>query len=214
MHTPAIDPNGTNLQAVKDFLCPDYNIKFSQNHLSEMEMMFMYNLSDVTINIASNEGFGLSGAESLMCGTPIINNVTGGLQDHCGFKLKGKHLTADDYINIGSLHDDRKWKTNSDISWGEWATPVWPSNRSVQGSPETPFIFDDRVRYDDVADVIAVWYNTTSSERERKGSLGREFVTSEASMLSAKEMAKNFIKGIDGTFKNWKKRKRFTLYKV
>ena len=174
----------------------------------------MYNLSDVTINIASNEGFGLSGAESLMCGTPIINNVTGGLQDHCGFKLNDKYLTADDYIEIGSLHDDRKWKANPDITWGDWATPIWPSNRSIQGSPETPFIFDDRVRYDDVVEVLAIWYNMTPEERKRRGDAGREFVTGKDSMLSAKQMANNFIKGIDGTLKNWKKRKRFTLYKV
>ena len=214
MHTPAIDPNGTDLHAVKDFICPDYNIKFSQAHISEMEMMFMYNIADVTINIASNEGFGLSGAESLMCGTPIINNVTGGLQDHCGFALKGKYLTADDYINIGSLHDDTKWKNNPDLTYGEWATPVWPSNRSIQGSPQTPFIFDDRARFDEVAEKIAVWYNMKSEERTRRGLLGREYVTSETSMLSAVEMNNAMIKGIENTFKNWKKRKRFTLYKI
>ena len=50
-----IDPNGTNLKAVKDMVCPNYNVKFSEKHLTEMQMMFMYNLSDVTINIASNE---------------------------------------------------------------------------------------------------------------------------------------------------------------
>jgi len=214
MHTPAVDPNGTNLRAVKDMVCPDYNIKFSERHLSEMEMMFMYNLVDVTINIASNEGFGLSGAESLMCGTPIINNVTGGLQDHCGFALNGKYLTADDYIEIGSLHDDRKWKTNPDLTWGIWAKPVWPSNRSIQGSPETPFIFDDRVRYDDVTEIIKEWYNTPSVQRKDFGLEGRKFVTGKESMLSAKQMADNFIKGIEGTFENWKKRKRFTLYKA
>ena len=142
MHTPPRDPNGTDLNAVKNMVCLDYDIKFSKKHLSEQEMCFMYNIADITINIASNEGFGLSGAESIMCGTPIINNITGGLQDHCGFKLKGKYLVADDYIKIGSLHDDRKWKDNPDLTWGDWCVPVWPSNRSIQGSPETPFIFD------------------------------------------------------------------------
>ena len=41
-------------------------------------MNFLYNIADVTINIASNEGFGLATCESLMSGTPIIVNVTGG----------------------------------------------------------------------------------------------------------------------------------------
>jgi len=214
MHTPAVDPNGTDLHAVKNMVCPKHNVKFSEKHLSEMQMMFMYNLSDVTINIASNEGFGLSGAESLMCGTPIINNVTGGLQDHCGFAINGKYLTADDYIKIGSLHDDRLWKNNPNLTWGEWVSPIWPSNRSVQGSPETPFIFDDRARYDEVAEAIGSWYHTTPEERTRKGLLGRAYALSVDSMLSSKSMADNFIKGIEGTFENWTKRRSFTLYKA
>ena len=35
-----------------------------------------------------------------MCGTPIIVNVTGGLQDQCGFKLKREYLTYKDYGKI------------------------------------------------------------------------------------------------------------------
>jgi len=214
MHTPVVDPNGTDLGAVKHALCPKYNISFSQSHISTQEMAFMYNIADVTINIASNEGFGLSGAESMMCGTPILNNITGGLQDHCGFKLNGKYLTGEDYIKIGSLHDDRLWKNNPNLTWGEWVSPIWPSNRSVQGSPETPFIFDDRARYDEVAEAIGSWYHTTPEERTRKGLLGRAYALSVDSMLSSKSMADNFIKGIEGTFENWTKRRSFTLYKA
>ena len=195
-------------------VCPDYNVKFSEKHISEVEMMFMYNIADVTINIASNEGFGLSGAESLMCGTPIINNVTGGLQDHCGFKLNGKYLTADDYIKIGSLHDDKQWKNNDNLTCGIWAKPVWPSNRSIQGSPETPFIFDDRARFDDVAEKIKEWYDTPSIQRKDFGLEGRKYVTSKTSMLSAKEMCKGFVKGINNTLTKWKRRKRFSLYRI
>ena len=214
MHTPALDPNGTDLHAVKHALCPDHNIIFSQKHISTQEMAFMYNIADVTINIASNEGFGLSGAESIMCGTPILNNITGGLQDHCGFKLNDKFLTADDYVELGSLHDDVKWKNNPKLTWGEWVEPVWPSNRSIQGSPETPYIFDDRARFDDVAVAIGKWYNAGKEERSRRGALGREYAISEDGQLSSKAMANNFIKGIESTFTNWKKRKRFTLYKI
>ena len=54
------------------------------------------------MNLASNEGFGLGTCESLMSGTPIIVNVTGGLQDQCGFRKDGKLLTAEDYVEIGS----------------------------------------------------------------------------------------------------------------
>ena len=52
--------------------------------MNHKNLIYLYNIADVTVNMASNEGFGLSGAESLIAGTPIINNVTGGLQDQCG----------------------------------------------------------------------------------------------------------------------------------
>ena len=48
----------------------------------------MYNLSDVTINISDAEGFGLSTFESLMCETPIIVTMTGGLQEQVTYTEK------------------------------------------------------------------------------------------------------------------------------
>ena len=41
----------------------------------------MYNMADCTINISDAEGFGLATLESLACETPIIVNMTGGLQE-------------------------------------------------------------------------------------------------------------------------------------
>ncbi len=86
MHTQPRDENGTDLPVVVEAICPNRNVYFSDDRLDFKEMNFLYNIADVTINIASNEGFGLGTAESLMTGTPIIVNVTGGLQDQSGFK--------------------------------------------------------------------------------------------------------------------------------
>jgi len=214
MHTHTVDQNGTDLPAVGKEICPDYKIMFSANKLNTAQLNMVYNIADVTINIASNEGFGLSGAESLMTGTPIINNVTGGLQDHCGFKLKGKHLTEDGYDGIWSLHDDRKWANNPDLTWGEWAKPIWPSNRALVGSPPTPYIFDDRCRYDDAADAIKYWYDKGDEERKRCGELGREFVLRDDIGMSAKNMSGRFIKDMDTCMEKFEPQKRFTLYKA
>ena len=63
--------------------------------LEPNQLNYLYNIADVTINIASNEGFGLGTCESLMAGTSIIVNVTGGLQDQCGFKYKDKFNELD-----------------------------------------------------------------------------------------------------------------------
>ena len=130
MHTAPIDSNGTNLPEVVKQVCPDHDVIFSTKKLEDKQLNFLYNVADVQINMASNEGFGLGTAEAVMAGTPIIVNVTGGLQDQCGFKLNGKHVTHKDYEEIMSLHDDRKWKNNSELTHGEWVKPVWPSNRS------------------------------------------------------------------------------------
>tara|TARA_A100001201_G_scaffold86964_1_gene76630 strand:- start:601 stop:1116 length:516 start_codon:yes stop_codon:yes gene_type:complete len=171
-------------------------------------------MADVTINMASNEGFGLGTCESLHCGTPISVNVTGGLQDQCGFKYKGKELTYKDYGWIESLHDDKKWKDNDDLTWGEWAIPVWPSNRSLQGSIPTPYIYDDRPRSDDFADALKQWYDMEAEERERRGKLGNEFVMRDDIMMSAEAMSNNFISQMDNAFDKWKPRKRFELFEV
>ncbi len=214
MHTTAVDPNGTDLPAVVDEICPDYKVVIDESKVDDTHMNFLYNMGDITVNIASNEGFGLSGAESLMSGTPILNNITGGMQDHCGFKLKGKYLTADDYIELGSLHDDKKWKNNPDLTYGEWVKPVWPSNRSMVGSPPTPYIFDDRCRFDDVAEAIKEWYDMSHEDRESAGAKGREFVQDPESGMSCKNMSKNFIKDMDKCFEKFTPREKFTLFEV
>ena len=214
MHTHIVDENGTDLPAVAREMCPDYKIMFSANKLNTAQMNWMYNIADVTMNIASNEGFGLGTCESLMSGTPIIVNVTGGMQDQCGFKLKGKWLSEDDYDGINTLHDDRKWANNPDLTWGDWVKPVWPSNRALVGSPPTPYIFDDRCRFDDAADRIKEWYDETPERRKECGELGREFTLREEVGMSAENMCNRFMKDMNTCLDKFEPRKRFSLYQV
>jgi len=214
MHTQPRDENGTDLPEVAKNMAPDYKVYFSDKKLDTKQLNHLYNMVDVTVNIASNEGFGLGTCESLMAGTPIIVNVTGGLQDQCGFKLKNKFVTYQDYKEIKSFHDDKKWKDNPDLTWGDWVKPVWPSTRSLQGSIPTPYIFDDRCRFDDVADRIKEWYDIPKEERVKRGLNGHEFVMSEESMLSVTSMSNNFINHMDKAFEMWKPRKPFSLFKV
>lgn len=207
MHTQPVDENGTDLYAVKKAICPEYKVIFSDRNVDSKMMNFYYNLADVTINIASNEGFGLSGAESLMAGTPIINNVTGGLQDHCRFEDEnGEWIKFT--TEFPSNHTGKYTKC------GKWAKPVFPTNRSLQGSIPTPYIFDDRVRFEDVADAITYWYNMSIEERESCGIAGNEWVMSNESMMSARRMSERFIECINTCLSNWTPRKKFTLFKV
>ena len=148
-----------------------------------------------------------------MTATPIVNNITGGLQDQCGFKLKDKWLSENDYRdNIHSLHNDKKWADNPDLTWGEWVKPVWPRTRSLQGSPPTPYIFDDRCRWDEAGEKVKEWYDLGNEERERCGELGREFTLREDVGMSSKNMCARFVKDMDTCMNEFEPRARYTLY--
>jgi glycosyltransferase involved in cell wall biosynthesis len=203
MHTTPIDTNGTDLTVVAKTLCPDYQIKFVDLKLEQEKLNELYNMVDCTINISNNEGFGLTTAESLMSGTPIIVNVTGGLQDQCGF-----NYSAEDYVNFGSLHN--KGSHGSTLH-GEWVIPVWSTSNNITGSIPTPYIYEDRVNHHDVKNAIGEMYSKGKEERKRIGLLGREFMKTN---LSSKVMCDALIDGIETTFKKYKPRKRFDLYKV
>jgi len=197
MHTQISDPNGTDLAAVKKALCPKYKVIFSDGAVDFKRLNFYYNVSDVTVNIASNEGFGLSHAESLMCGTPIVNNVTGGLQDGCRFEDEnGKWIefTKDFPTNHAGTYKKH----------ARWSKPVFPTNRSCQGSPMTPYIFDDRCQFQDVGAAIKYWYDMA----------GHEWVCGNEANMSARRMSERFIECIDECLEKWTPRKKFTVYKV
>ena len=214
LHTQPIDQNGTDLPAVIEELCPDLNIIFSTNKLENKHLNYLYNIADVTINLASNEGFGLGTCESLMCGTPIIVNVTGGLQDQCGFRFRDHFLTYKDYGKIESLHDWRKWENNKDLTHGEWVKPVWPKSRSLQGSPPTPYIFDDRCDWVDAAESIRHFYDMSREQRKECGFKGHEFVSSDEAQMSARHMGQLFIDHMETAFEKWTPRNRYEVVKV
>ena len=210
MHTQPVDENGTDLPELVKAVAPDVKVYFSDSKLDNKHMNFLYNMADVTINIASNEGWGLSTTESLLTETPIIVNVTGGLQDQCGFKKEdGSYITVDDYTTEWGSNHDGKYK-----ECGEWAKPVFPSSISLVGSIPTPYIFDDRCRWDDAADKIKEWYDMGDEERKRCGELGREYAFSEKAGMTAEMMCQNFIDKMDTAFDKWTPRNRYEIVKV
>jgi glycosyltransferase involved in cell wall biosynthesis len=211
MHTQPVDDNGTDLPAVIDAVAPNCNIIFSEKRRTQHELNWNYNIADATINIANNEGFGLATAESVMAGTPIIVNVTGGLQDQCGFKVEGNILVADDYIKIGSLHQWREWEGKAIP--GPWATPVWSRALALAGSVPTPYIWDDRVDIEDVAEAILKVYNTPKEERKANALIGRDAFIGEMG-LTHTNMCQTLVDGIESVFQNWKPRERFEVFKI
>ena len=210
-HCQPSDPNGTDLPRVCRHLIPNYNVAFTYDinckPFDDNLMNLLFNSADVYVNMASNEGFGLGSAEALTVGTPIIVNMTGGLQDQCGVRDDdGNLLTPDDYIEFGSNHRG-KYKTH-----GEWVKPVYPASISLQGSPPTPYIWDDRCNPEDVAVNLREFYDMGREERKRLGALGTKFCRE--NQMTATAMGDNFIKSMNSAFKNWKPRIRYTMEKV
>lgn len=209
MHTQRTDENGTDLNAVVSLLCDsDYKkVYFSDSRLSPQEVNLLYNMSDVTALVSSNEGWGLSLTESMMTGKMIIANVTGGMQDQMRF--------VDD--NDNWIEFNEKFCSNHFGKYkkhGEWAIPVFPTNMSIVGSIPTPYIFDDRCDFRDVAKAIEEVYALPVEERNRKGMSGRNWVLSDESMMSSKNMCKNIISTVEETISNFKPKKNFELIKI
>jgi hypothetical protein len=209
LHTQPSDENGTDLRAVIELLCdPEYQkVYFSEERLGVDGMNILYNIADVTALVSSNEGWGLSLTESMMAGSMIIANVTGGMQDQLRF-VDNKNEWYTPSQEIPSNHFGH-YK-----NYGEWAKAVFPSNISIVGSIPTPYIYDDRCDFRDVATAIESIYSLSSEERKAKGLKGRDWVTSDESMMSARMMCENVTKTIDTTFEQFKPRKSFELIKT
>jgi glycosyltransferase involved in cell wall biosynthesis len=210
MHTAPVEEHGTDLpRTIAECCSPETNVVFAPNRYSEEQLNYLYNMGDVTINVASNEGFGLATAESVMAGTPIIVNVTGGMQDQCGFEIDGKYITAEDYVKIGSLNNKKQYENTKH---GDWVKPIWPV-RSTTGSVPTPYIFDDRVDFEDITKLIMDWYNTPKEDRDKAALKGREWMLGDG-ILSREAMCKTLTDGMEGAFENWKPKEKFKLIEL
>jgi len=147
MHTDPKDPNGPNLIAiVEDLGLTNGEVQFSTQKVDFPDLAAMYNVADVTVNISDAEGFGLSTLESLSCGTPIIVNMTGGLQEQV--------TDGENWFGIG----------------------IEPVSKAVIGSQDIPYIYEDRINKEDFINALEKIYNMTPEERDKMGSMGNEYV--------------------------------------
>jgi hypothetical protein len=85
---------------------------------------------------------------------------------------------------------------------------------SIQGSIPTPYIFDDRMDFRDAAKGLVEAFEMGKEERERRGVLAREWVTSDEAMMTADNMAVNIAEAIDKTCEKFTPRKPYTFTKV
>ena len=210
LHTQVRDQNGTALDEVRDLLCEPGvhgDIIFWDKIVTATEMNYLYNMTDMTSLLSANEGWGLSLTEAMMCGKMIMATVTGGMQDQMRFTdNNGKWIEFDDDFcsnHFGTYKEH-----------GEWAIPIFPACMSIQGSIPTPYIFDDRMDFRDAADGLVKAFEMGPEERNRRGKLAREWVTSEESRMSAEYMGLGIAETINETIENFTPRKNYTFTKI
>ena len=207
LHTEAVTDHGTDLYKVKDYLFGENYpnaIKFSHNKLSLEALNFLYNIADVQILITSNEGWGLTLTEAILSGTPVIANATGGMQDQMQFiDENGDWFTPSP--EVPSNHRGT-YKNH-----GEWAFPVYPTSRSIQGSPPTPYIYDDRCAWEDVTERLKEVYNLSPEERENRGKIGRQWAIGNEAGFTSKHQGERVIEAFDTLFDTWKPREKYDL---
>ena len=209
MHTSAVDSNGTDLNKVIDHLTDPKlcNIKITGQRLSEKQMNYLYNLSDVNILLSSNEGWGLSLTESMMAGTMNICTVTGGMQDQCRFEDQDGNWVE---LTPEFPSNHRKTYTNH----GRWCRPIFPASTNLQGSIPTPYIFEDKVNYSDASDAIMEIHNMGAKNRKKNGLKGREWATGTEAGFTAEIMGERISEGIDEVFDTFTPRTSYDLFKI
>tara|TARA_Y100000592_G_C5478409_1_gene323800 strand:+ start:1281 stop:2543 length:1263 start_codon:yes stop_codon:yes gene_type:complete len=147
MHTDPKDQHGQDLQAIMDNLeLNDRQVLISSQKISPDALAAMYNMCDCTVNISDAEGFGLATLESLACGTPIVVNMTGGLQEQ--------------------ITDGAEW----------FGFPLYPTSKSIIGSQQVPYIYEDRTSKDQFVSAMFKMYSLSKEERRAMGEKGRQHV--------------------------------------
>ena len=147
MHTEVKDANGQDLEAIiNEHGMSDGQVLFSQTKVNPDKLALMYNLADCTVNISDAEGFGLATLESLSCGTPIIVNKTGGLQE--------QYTNGKEDFGIG----------------------LKPASKAIIGSQQIPWIYEDRLGEKEVVEAMVTMIKTPREIRKKMGLAGRQHV--------------------------------------
>jgi len=147
MHTDPKDNNGQDLEAIiSELNLANGEVLFSREKIDAHNLAMIYNVVDCTINISDAEGFGLATLESLACETPIIVNLTGGMQDQI---------------------------TDGEQIFGVGIEPV---SKAIIGSQGVPYIYEDRLSEEVVVNAMVELYNKSIEERAAIGAAARQYV--------------------------------------
>ena len=186
MHTEPKDPNGQDLGTIIEMLNLDKGqVVISTEKVPPDQLSCFYNLADCTINIADAEGFGLGTLESLACETPIIVNMTGGLQEQV---------------------------TDGEDNW--FGIGIQPASKAIIGSQDVPYIYEDRIAKEDFLEAIEDFYNTPEEERLKMGSEGRKHVLRNYNLSTYVGTWYQTLNSIFEKYGSWENRKNYKTWEM
>ena len=179
MHTDPKDPHGQDLEHIIDHLGLNSHrqVLLSVKKVQPSDLAAMYGMCDCTINISDAEGFGLATLESLSCGTPIIANMTGGLQDQ-----------------VRSGED-------------EFGVAIYPTSKAIIGSQQVPYIYEDRFNKGQFLSALSKLYGCSAENRADMGMRGREHVMKNFNFAKFNQAWVDFMLEIYEENGSWETRK-------
>ena len=185
MHTNSNDPHGQPLdQILHELKITEGQIFLSQDKYPPENLAALYNMADCTINISDAEGFGLSTLESLACGTPIVVNMTGGLQEQ--------------------VTDGKEW----------FGIGIEPCSKAIIGSQEIPWIYEDRLNEDEFIDALTKIYEMSPEERRELGLKGHQHVLKNYSFNKYIEQWDTVFTESYENFGSWSTRKKYKPWEM
>jgi len=180
MHTDARDPHGQDLPHIINKLKLNKGqVLLSTNKIDAKELSNMYKAADFTINISDAEGFGLATLESLSCGTPIIVNMTGGLQEQV---TDGKN-----FFGFG----------------------LEPASKTVIGSLQVPYIYEDRISQKDFEKALTSAINLRQKAYKKMVTLGRLHVRDNYGFNEFELAWVELMDGVVNKYGSWQTRKGY-----
>jgi len=207
MHTEAKDENGQDLEVIiRDLKLDEVRgVRISQQKMPPEHLAALYNAADCTINISDAEGFGLATFESMACETPVIVNMTGGLQEQV------TDLTS---INVSEEYMlDRNIK-HKGITVYENGVGVEPSSKAIIGSQQVPYIYEDRVNKDDFINALKTIYEMPIELRREMGKKGREHVVKNYNFPDFLKKWDELLMSVYERYGSWETRRNYKTWEM
>jgi glycosyltransferase involved in cell wall biosynthesis len=180
MHTDAKDPHGQDLPHIIQHLgLNSGQVMLSTNKVDTGQLATLYRIADYTINISDAEGFGLATLESLSCGTPIIVNMTGGLQEQ--------------------VTDGKNW-----FGFG-----IEPASKTVIGSLQVPYIYEDRISQRDFEKVMTKALKNPTKKYRQMSSQGRRHVSKSYNFETFEKSWIELMDRVTNEMGSWETRKGY-----